>query len=531
MGVKIRISSYFLVVLTLLLGNHSAFAQSKSAGVTRPNVILILADDMGWSDIGCYGSEIATPNLDKLAKNGVRFTHMYNTSKCFPSRACLLTGQYAQQTGYNTNWKQPMKNAITLGELFKMAGYTTLWAGKHHSTENPTTRGFDHYSGLLDGACNYFNPGNQREGEEKPAQKAEGRRWCLEGVTMDAYTPENKDFYTTDAFTDYALNWLSDTKSDQKPFFLYMAYNAPHEPLMAWPADIAKYRGKYRNGYEKIRKERFEKQQKLGLLGKEHPLSAPAYRNWETLPDSVKDEEDLKMAVYAAMIDRLDQNVGRLLEKLKELGQEKNTLILFASDNGASGGNIQRSPDSGEIGTMTSWAAYGPDWANVSNTPFRLYKGYSYEGGIRSPLIAYWPEQIKQKNVVDHTPLHFIDFLPTFSDILKTTYPKSYGDAPLNPLAGVSFLPLLTGNKIQRNVPLFWEWSSGKAIQDKEWKLVSNKDKWQLYNLAKDPTEENDLFASEPEKVKKLQASYLKWANQFGFGLVGNARADQKSAD
>ncbi len=530
MAGKLKANHRLLLLAVLLLISSAPAAQPAAVGKNLPNVILILADDMGWSDPGCYGSEIATPNLDRLAGEGIRFTQLYNTSKCFPSRACLLTGQYAQHTGYNTNWNQPMQNAITLGEMFRNAGYTTLWSGKHHSSENPVSRGFDHYSGLMDGACNYFNPGNQRDGEEKPAQKAEGRTWCIEGNVIDAYTPENRDFYTTDAFTDYALGWLSESEGTGKPFFLYLAYNAPHEPLMAWPEDIAKYRGKYRDGYGKIRKARFEKQKKQGLLTEGHPLSAPVYRNWDTLTEEEKDQEDLKMAVYAAMIDRLDQNIGRLLEKLKAMGQDDNTLILFASDNGASAGNIQRPEDTGEIGSMTRWAAFGPDWANVSNTPFRLHKGYSHEGGIRSPLIAYWPAAIKQTNSINHTPLHFIDFMPTFLDITGTTYPVQWSGSKLNPLSGSSFLPILKGEQaIQRSEPLFWEWSWGKAIRDGEWKLVSWKDKWELYNLEADPVEENDVIDRYPEKAREMKQKYLVWGEQFGIGLEGNRRADSKN--
>lgn len=284
----------------------------------KPNVILILADDLGWSDIGCYGSEVATPNLDRMAEQGIRFTQMYNTAKCFPSRACILTGLYSQRTGYNLGYKKPMSNAITLGEMFKSAGYTTMWAGKHHSTELPTTRGFDHYSGLFEGASNHFNPGKQREGEGPPAQKRPDRPWVIDGEIHQPYTPD-KDFYTTDAFTDYGLGWLEQNQSENKPFFLYMAYTAPHDPLMAWPEDIDKYRGKYLSGYEATRNARFEKQKKIGLLPESYPLSEEIYQNWDSLSEDQKLQEDLKMAVYGAMIDRMDQNIGRLQAKLKEM--------------------------------------------------------------------------------------------------------------------------------------------------------------------------------------------------------------------
>ena len=512
-----------VAVVTCLAARH--MQDNRHAGPSQPNVILILADDMGWSDIGCYGSEIQTPNIDRLAARGMRFSQMYNTAKCFPSRACLLTGLYAQETGYNTNWHQPMKNAITLGEMFKTGGYTTMWAGKHHSTENPVGRGFDHYSGLMDGATNYFNPGLQREGEGKPAHKTEGRNWNIDGKIIKSYTPENKDFYTTDAFTDYALGWMDQHKTEKNPFFLYMAYNAPHEPLMAWPQDIARYRGKYKAGSEQIRKARFERQKQMGLLGKNPVLSAPAYQDWEKLSEEQKDREDLKMAVYAAMIDRIDQNIGRLLAKLKELGKDKNTMIIFTSDNGASPGELELADGSGQIGSLTQWTAVGRDWANVSNTPWRYYKGYSHEGGIRAPLVVYWPEGIKSANRISDTPLHFIDFMPTLAQVAGVKYPSHYKEESLKPLSGVSFLPLLQGKELVRGNPLFWEWSKGKAIREGDWKLVAYKDKWELFDLKADPIEAHDLSLSNPEKLEELRQKYQLWWGKFNQNPKNKATA------
>ena len=479
----------------------------------KPNVILILADDMGWSDLGCYGSEVATPNLDKMAAQGIRFTQMYNTSKCFPSRACLLTGLYAQQTGYHKNYKQPMNNAITLGELFQEAGYTTLWSGKHHSNELPTTRGFDQYSGLFDGAGNYFNPGEQREGEGKPAQKRK-RHWVLDGEVFHPYTPP-KGFYATDAFTDYALNWM-DTQEKDKPFFLYMSYTAPHDPLMAWPEDIEKYKGKYKAGYEAIRNARFQKQKDLGLIAADYPISESTFQNWEELSEAQKKEEELKMTVYAAMIDRLDQNIGRLLTKLDDMGVRENTLILFLSDNGASAEVVKRVKSSGEIGSLTRWTSLGPDWANVSNVPLRKFKNFSHEGGIKTPMIAYWPKEIKQGNQIANTPLHLIDLMPTFADLTKTSYPTTYNNQTIKPMDGISFLPLLKGAKVERNKPLFWQWSQGKAIREGDWKLVAYKKEWKLFNLKTDPVEEKDLSKAYPEKFEELLQKYNAWAKDVG---------------
>lgn len=503
--------------LSYLLGFGFIFCfsscQIENSNNDLPNVILILADDLGWSDIGCYGSEVNTPNLDILAEKGMRFTQMYNTSKCFPSRASLLTGLYAQHTGYHKGYKKSMDNAITLGEIFKLAAYTTLWSGKHHSTEMPTERGFDHYSGLFEGASNHFNPGMQREGEGRPAQKRPDRPWVIEGKIFSPYTPP-KDFYTTDAFTDYALNWL-DNHNNSNPFFLYLAYTAPHDPLMAWQEDIEKYRGKYMQGYEAIRKARFEKQKKLGLVDRDSPLSKATFANWDSLSEEEKLEEDLKMAVYAAMIDRLDQNIGRVLKKLDDMQVSDNTLILFLSDNGASAEVVKTVEGTGEIGQLSRWTSLGSDWANVSNTPLRLFKNYSHEGGIKTPMIAYWPGVIKSDNPFSETPLHFIDLMATFVELTGVEYPLKYNNQNIIPMDGISFLPILKGEEVQISRPIFWQWNEGKAIREGDWKLVAYKGVWKLYNLKSDPVEENDLSNSNLKMFERLKNKYEAWESQF----------------
>ncbi|MHC4856122.1 MAG: sulfatase-like hydrolase/transferase, partial [Planctomycetota bacterium] len=341
------------------MSQAGCLASKHSKKVKRPpNILLILADDMGWSDIGCYGGEIKTPNLDRLAASGIRFRQFHNTAKCMPSRACLLTGVYAQQCGMMRPLE--IKNAVTLGEVLRPAGYRTLWTGKHHGTENPVTRGFDRYFGLRDGATNYFNPGLQRPGEPVPIQKArnQGKRfWCIDEKTYHPYTPPEKDFYTTDYFTNYALDYLEQYKNEDKPFFLYVAYTAPHDPLMAWPEDIEKYKGVYDAGYQTIREARYRKQKQLGLVDKSFPLSEPKHPNWKALSREKKADQIRRMQVYAAMVDRMDQNIGRLLNKLEELNEMDNTLILFASDNGASAENVELG--TGPIGSMTRWASQG----------------------------------------------------------------------------------------------------------------------------------------------------------------------------
>lgn len=490
----------------------------------KPNILLICADDLGYSDIGCYGSEVHTPHLDSLANSGIRFTQFHNTSKCFPSRATLITGVYAQQCGYAGTHTNPITHAVTLGEVLKSAGYITLWSGKHHGKENPVTRGFDRYYGLKDGASNYFNPGKQRPGEGKPAQKRDNRAWCIDSAMYQPYTPEAKDFFTTDYFTNYALQWLDEYKNEDKPFFLYLAYKAPHDPLQAWPEDIAKYEGKYMDGYEAIRKKRYEKQIAIGLLDDDYQLSEPTFEPWDSLSDSMKIVEDRKMAVYAAMIDRMDQNIGRVLDKIKSDYDPENTIILFMSDNGASA-EVVNIPGYGEIGSMTRWTSLGGNWANVSNTPLRYYKNYSYEGGICTPLIVHWPKGIVQPDrFSDHTG-HFIDVMATLIDITGASYPKTFNGESIILYQGESFLPVLKNKPLKRDKPLFWAWSDGKAMRDGKWKIVKEglDTPWSLFDLEVDPSEINDLAEKYPEIVHRLDSLHNAWQAKFKAQSNGEA--------
>ncbi len=491
------------------------FAQTAKSSDNRPNILLILADDMGWSDLGCYGGEIDTPNLNRLAFNGIRFRQMHNTSKCFPSRACLLTGVYAQQCGMG---KSPLKivNAVTLGEVLRSAGYRTLAVGKHHSTENLYDRGFDRYYGLRDGATNYFNPGYQRPGEPKPIQKSrnEGKRyWCIDEKTYQPYTPKEKDYYVTDDFTNHALQYLDEYKDEEKPFFMYLAYTAPHDPLMAWPEDIAKYKGVYNVGYEAIRKARDKKQRKMGLIDNRFPQSKSEYQNWDSLNDEQKADQSRRMQVYAAMVDRLDQNIGRVLKKLAQQGKLDNTLILFASDNGCSAEDVQIG--TGPIGSMTRWASLQKHWANVSNTPFRLYKNYSHEGGINTPMIAHWPKGIKKPGRFSDFPSHFIDVMPTLAEVTGAVYPQQFDGKPIVQCEGVSFAQVFGGKAPAREKPIFWQWRKGRAVRSGQWKLVAlgdpKKALWQLYDMHTDRTETNNLADEKPKVVEQLSMLYEQW--------------------
>lgn len=496
-------------IFTALLWIFFSTMEDKPA--EKPNIVLILADDLGWSDIGSYGSEVETPNLDWLAENGVRFTQMYNTAKCNPSRAALLTGQYAQQVGYESSYLQPLRNGITLGELLQSAGYRTLWAGKHHGFDHPMDRGFDRYFGLKEGASNHFNPGPKRENEPQPAQKRPDRPFFNDRQLYQPFSPP-KDYYSTDYFTKYALQWLDEYKDEEKPFFLYLAYTAPHDPLMAWPKDISKYRGKYAEGYEAIREKRFEKQKKLGIIDENTILTKATHVSWASLSDSLRKAEEQKMEVYAAMIDRMDQKIGEIIQKLKAQGKLDNTVFIFLSDNGASA-EMVNIPGDGKIGTVGQWTSLGPDWANVGNTPLRFYKNYSYEGGIKTPLIISWPKGLGHQNEFNPFPAHLIDILPTLADLSGANYPSTHNGKPVLPAEGQSLVPAIRGEKSIREKPIFWEWSVGKAVRKGDWKLVTHGKNalWELYNLENDPYETKNIISQFPETAKELEVLFQDW--------------------
>ncbi len=509
-----------LFILAFLLSCVSCQKEKKKAvqkgteEPQKPNIILILADDLGWSDLGCYGSEINTPVLDSLAYSGLRFTQFYNTSKCFPSRAALLTGLYAQQVGAGRTWKNPWINSTTIASSLKEAGYMTWMSGKHHGVDVPTDKGFDKYYGLLSGAANQFNPGERREGEPEPARKRV-RTFYVDGKRHEPYTPDST-YYSTDAFTNAALEWIDTSAKETKPFFLYLSYTAPHDPLMAWPEDIAKYRGTYKVGYEAIRKQRFAKQKKLGLIPEDFKLSKPIHVPWDSLSEAKKDEEDLKMAIYAAMVDRMDYNIGRVFDRLRGQKKLQNTIILFLSDNGSSAEVVHIAGD-GNIGTVGQWTSLGGDWANVSNTPFRMYKNNSYEGGINTPAIASWPQMSQKGKINDTFYGHFIDIFPTLLDAAGHSYPKN---EKLLPLEGQSFANTATqtseSSKETISRPLFFEWADGAAVRIGDWKIVREKtEQWELYNLAEDAGETNNLAAEMPNKVTEMEMAFKTWQKRM----------------
>jgi arylsulfatase len=489
----------------------------------KPNIVLIMADDMGFSDIGCYGGEIATPNLDRLAEEGLRFTQFYNNSICVPTRASLLTGLYPQQVGVYKNSMRVYENCVTLAEVLRTAGYRTLMTGKWHALEIPVERGFDRYFGLCDGCCNFFNPGPRRPGEPEPGRKLTSygypRRWAIDDTVYQPYAPKDKNFYTTDAFTDYAIDYLDQYGNEDKPFFLYLAYTAPHFPLHAWPEDIKKYQGKYMIGWDELRKQRFKRISDMKLFSKPISMSLrdEEVPKWDDIEN--KEEWDLKMAVYAAMIDRMDQNIGRVLDKIRDLGKEENTLIIFLSDNGGCAGDANYTPDI-PPGPVESYRSVDAPWANASNTPFRKYKVWDHEGGICTPFIAYWPKFIKNKGSITDQTGHLIDIMATLVDVSGAKYPASYEKRKIPPMEGKSLRMIFEGKKRADHEALFWQSRrhGHRAVRSGKWKLVSPDDKspWELYNIEKDRTEMRNLAKALPDKAKELEDLYHEWATKVG---------------
>ena len=501
----------------------------------RPNIVLIMVDDMGWSDIGCYGAEIQTPNLDSLAGSGIRFRQFYNTSKCFPSRAALLTGVYPQQNGYDSSSHNPLRNSTTIGEILRSAGYHTYVSGKHHGKDNLFERGFDRYYGLRDGACNHFNPGRKRAGEPEPARKGYDRIWADDALLFDtrdtayqSYFPTN--FYSTDFFTAKANDFIAEWQQQDtgRPFFLYLSYTAPHDPLHAWPDDIAKYDDVYEVGYEAIRTNRYARQLDMGLINSgQYVLSPPQYQNWNSLSAGEQADQAKRMQVYAAMIDRVDQKIGEVIQQLKDYGVFDNTLILFCSDNGSSAENVNIG--TGEIGELDRYSSLQRHWANVGNTPFRYYKNDSEEGGIRTPLIAHWPDGIVNPGRFADKKGHLIDFMATFMDLSGAEYPRKIDGEAVTPLQGESFADVLFDEPVTPRSALYFEWRRGRAVIDGDYKLVSrNKgNTWRLYNLATDATELHDLSAVDRQRFTALRSQYNTWLEAVKDNVLDGAHSNE----
>lgn len=570
--------SYFLyhaVWICLVLGVLSCESNiDKPKSDERPNIIVIMADDMGYSDLGCFGSEISTPHIDDLAGNGLRYTQFYNTARCCPTRASLLTGLYPQQAGvghmvndrgtpaYRGDLSQ---NAVTIAEVLKTAGYNTYLSGKWHVTpwdpkatdeetkkhNWPVQRGFDDFYGMISGAGSHYDP-------RSLARKNE-------------YVAPSDDFYFTDAVTDFAKEKIEEN-GDDDPFFLYMAYTAPHWPLHARPEDIAQYKGKYDKGWDQIRQERLKRMKDLGILSENTDLSirdslVPAWTE-----DIANREWELgNMETYAAMIHSMDAGIGEVVSLLEKRGQLENTLILFLQDNGACAEDLswigssdhfenpQNVPDGYTLdqddhqkymipkmtrdgvpltvqnksilaGPPHTYTAYGPNWAHASNTPFKRYKHWVHEGGIATPLIAHWPKGIEARNELRWQPSHLIDIMATCIDVAQTAYPEEYNGNSIIPLEGRSLTPTFSDGQLIREA-IYWEHEGNRAVRMGQWKLVSKaavnpfkwdrvgqldlKD-WELYDIEKDRAEQNDIAAQNMDQVKLMADMWYKWAERTG---------------
>lgn len=535
--------------LTVTLVVHRTLAAATAAETVspaRPNIIVILADDMGYSDLGCYGSEISTPNLDRLAKNGQRFTQFYTTPRCCPSRAALLTGLYPHQAGIGhmmedhgvPGYRGELNDeCVTVAEALRPAGYHTMMVGKWHVTHItfdgkkqlnfestdafwksqagwPLQRGFEDYFGTIHGVSSYFDPFSLVEGNV-PTR------------------PAGTNFYYTDAIADRASADIQKyAGKDNKPFFMYVAFTAPHWPMMAPAADIAKYRSKYEAGWDTLRTNRYERMIEMGIIDPKWPLSPrdSRVRAWTEAPN--KQWQIERMATYAAMVSRLDSGVGRILASLKEAKVDRNTLVFFLSDNGACDEVVQ--PDWYDVPSRTRdgrvvkvgnnpevmpgpddvWQSYGVPWANVSDTPFRLYKHYVHEGGIASPFIVSWPAGITNTGSFTAQLAHVTDIMATCLDAAGAPYPTTYDGHAILPLEGRSLRPVFKGGA-REDHPIFWEHEGNRAVRFGKWKLVTrHPGGWELYDMEADRTEMNNLAAEHPDKVAELGALYDAWAKR-----------------
>lgn len=501
---------------------QNLYAQSV---LNKPNIIVILADDMGFSDLGSFGSEINTPNLDKLANEGLRITQFYNSGRCCPSRAALLTGLYPHQAGIGDMVQDKgspayqgylSEHSVTIAQLLKTAGYQTIISGKWHvglvSSALAHNRGFDKSFTMQNNGSSYFN--------SEPIYN-DGRKvtFLLNGKEIQR---QDTSKYLTLAITDFAIKSLDEIKSEPNPFFLYLTYNAPHWPIQALPEDIARYKGKYLKGWDKLRAERFKKQKEPGIFSKNIKLSEKYDQvpDWNKLTSSEKDFWDMRMAIYAAMIDRMDHEIGRIIDKVKELKKDKNTVILFVSDNGGSADTVKDwdyvTQKNGTPGSVASIDSYYPPWGNVSNTPFKLFKKNTHEGGIATPFIAWYPGVIKAGTVSNHIG-HLIDIMPTCLELAKVDYPKEFNSKTLTPLEGKSLVNVFKNQIAPEHEALFWEHEGSRAIRRGDWKLVAEINQpWELYNLKTDRAETEDLAKKYPEKVKDLEKEFLHWAAKVG---------------
>jgi arylsulfatase A-like enzyme len=527
------------ILIAVYLGVAAAMGGMRSASAEppapRPNILLILADDLGYSDLGCYGGEIRTPNLDALAAGGLRFAQFSNGARCCPSRASLLTGLYPHQAGVgdmNSNTGRRgylghlVDECVTLAEVLKPAGYRAYLSGKWHlSNPGPIARGFDEAYMLVGGFQSFWDPGVfRRLPDDRPRR------------TYPAGT-----FYATDAITDHALEFLADARQAAHPFFLYLAYNAPHFPLHAPKEEVDRYVPAYEKGWDEIRAGRHGRMKTIGLIGTDSPLTprsdyhgyqgkGPHGDNpaWDSLPADRRADLARRMAIFAAMVDHMDRGIGRVVADLRAHGELENTLILFLSDNGAcaewdpwgfdgkSGPNnvLHAGPALDAMGGPESYLSYGSGWANAGNTPWRSYKHYTYEGGIGTPLIAHWPAGLRRRGEIDQRPGHLIDIMPTLAEVAGATYPARQRGRDVLPAEGRSLLPAFRGQAAADRT-LFYEHEGNRAVRDGNWKLVASRGQpWALFDIATDRVELHDLSAANPDRVTRMARDWDDWARR-----------------
>ncbi|MCZ6704732.1 MAG: arylsulfatase [Bacteroidetes bacterium] len=526
-----------------------------SSQAERPNIVILFADDLGYSDIGCYGGEIETPNLDRLAAEGVRFTQFYNTSRCCPSRASLLTGLYSHEAGigmmvykdFGIGYRENINDrCVTFGEVLKAAGYQTMMTGKWHvghkdPKARPEVRGFDKFTGIYSHIDSYW-----KVLKNCPVYKDQVLIIEPQESPTNPYHPEEA-FYTTDYFTDAALDYIEQAAADDsKPFLLYVAYNAPHFPLETPEHLTEKYRGRYMKGWDVLRREKLERMKAMGLVPETQRLpdvvgfdreKIEGFGNvgvdtgplpkWDTLSNEDKEELDFRRAMYAGQVDRMDWNIGRIIERLKETGEYENTVILFLSDNGCSGEldlfgmnwDTYKSSNYDEWRKKGGWSiSQGQCWASYSNTPFRKYKKFVHEGGIATPFFVHWPAGIKDTGrIVSEFFFHLIDIMPTLCDLADVDYPKEFNGNRIKPSEGVSMLPYLLGKETETSDrSIYWQHENHSAIRAGDWKLVTNNDRsddpWELYNFSEDRSESNNLASQYPDIAKELHSRWKQWA-------------------
>jgi arylsulfatase len=523
----------FFVVLVL-------FVVTDASAAPRPNIVFILADDLGFSDLGCYGGEIATPNLDRLATGGVRFTQFYNTARCWPSRASLLTGYYAQQVNRDPGNQRP-KWAPLLPELLTSAGYRAYHTGKWHVDGPVLAGGFTRSYQIID-QDRFFTPRNHQLDDRALAPPKPG----------DGY-------YATIAVADRAIEWLDEHQAGHKdePFFLYVAFTSPHFPLHALAEDIDRYRDRYLAGWDVIRRERFQRITKLGLvsgrLSDAEPRVVPGWNfkeaelqkqigpdevayavPWTDLTPEQQRFQATKMAIHAAMIDRMDREIGRILERLRQMGTSDNTLVLFASDNGASAEQIirgDRHSRDAAPGSAESYLGLGPGWSTVANAPFRRHKSWNHEGGIATPLVAHWPAGIRAAGELRHAPGHLVDIAPTMLELAGVAPPISWNGEPRPILPGRSLVPIFARDTTEPHAPLFFKHMANRGLRVGNWKIVAAGEDapWELYDLAADRTETSNLAASQPDKVSELAGVWTALDAEYTKQGATGARLDTRA--